>query len=207
MGGCGALMRGMANTFAAVGFPVVTFDMRGAGQSSGAATLTGQHEVKDVEAVCRFVNQTLQHSVILVGSSAGAPCDISAPAKENGDTNSDGWNAGAPIAGSALPALPQIRAYIGVGYVFGWWASILFGRHYKAVLDSDLPKLFIMGDKDGFTSVNQLTKRVASCKGLASMKIVPNVGHFELETEKYDQDVVDLIQSWLADNESSICGP
>lgn len=71
MGGCAALMRGMANCFAAVGFPVVTFDMRGAGKSTGSATFTGQHEVKDVIAVCEFVQATLQYSVILVGSSAG----------------------------------------------------------------------------------------------------------------------------------------
>jgi uncharacterized protein len=71
MGGCQALMRGMANCFAASGFPVVTFDMRGAGQSTGSATFTGKHEVKDVTTVCQFVQETLQHSVILVGSSAG----------------------------------------------------------------------------------------------------------------------------------------
>lgn len=46
MGGCQALMRGMANCFAAAGFPVVTFDMRGAGHSTGSATFTGKHEVR-----------------------------------------------------------------------------------------------------------------------------------------------------------------
>jgi pimeloyl-ACP methyl ester carboxylesterase len=65
------MMRGMANCFAASGFPVVTFDMRGAGKSTGSATFTGMHEVKDVAAVCTFVRETLQHCVILVGSSAG----------------------------------------------------------------------------------------------------------------------------------------
>ena len=72
MGGCQALMRGMANCFAASGFPVVTFDMRGAGKSTGSATFTGKREVKDVAAVCEFVENTLQHQVIIVGSSAGA---------------------------------------------------------------------------------------------------------------------------------------
>lgn len=71
MGGCQALMRGMANCFAASGFPVVTFDMRGAGKSTGAATFTGKRETKDVEAVCEFVENTLQHKAIIVGSSAG----------------------------------------------------------------------------------------------------------------------------------------
>jgi uncharacterized protein len=52
--------------------------------------------------------------------------------------------AGAPIAGSAVPALPCIKAYVGIGYTFGWLASWLFGRHYTAVLQSHVPKLFIM---------------------------------------------------------------
>ena len=33
--------------------------------------------------------------------------------------------------------------YVALGYVFGFWASILFSGHYKAVLESTKPKLFI----------------------------------------------------------------
>lgn len=36
-----------------------------------------------------------------------------------------------------------MRRYVAVGYVFGFWASVLFGRHYRAALDSPKPKLFI----------------------------------------------------------------
>jgi alpha/beta superfamily hydrolase len=34
-------------------------------------------------------------------------------------------------------------SYVALGYVFGFWASILFGGHYKAVLESTKPKLFV----------------------------------------------------------------
>jgi hypothetical protein len=40
-------------------------------------------------------------------------------------------------------ALGLSRRYVALGYVFGWWASILFSGHYRAVLDSAKPKLFI----------------------------------------------------------------
>lgn len=73
MGGCSALMRGMAVRVAEQGLPVVTFDQRGVGRSSGRSTFTGLHEVKDVEAVCKWAHETLKRDVILVGSSAGAP--------------------------------------------------------------------------------------------------------------------------------------
>lgn len=112
--------------------------------------------------------------------------------------------AGAPIAGSALTALPHVVAYIGIGYVFGRWASILFGGHYKAVIEADVPKFFIMGDSDGFTSMKQLESRVASCKGSTSVVIVPKVGHFELETDQYDSYITELITKWLIDNQASL---
>lgn len=54
------------------GHRAVTFDMRGAGRSTGRASLTGSSEVGDVVAVCRWVADTLKpRAVLLVGSSAG----------------------------------------------------------------------------------------------------------------------------------------
>ena len=94
---------------------------------------------------------------------------------------------GAPIAGSALDSSPSIIAYIGIGYTFGWWASVLFGCHYKAIIESLKPKLFIMGNNDGFTSLKQLDDVVKRSKGEASRIIVPDVGHFELEGPHYDE--------------------
>ena len=72
MGGCSALMRGMAASIACRGLPVITFDLRGVGRSTGRSTFTGSHEVKDVEAVCAWVHRSLDLRVLLVGSSAGA---------------------------------------------------------------------------------------------------------------------------------------
>jgi uncharacterized protein len=109
--------------------------------------------------------------------------------------------AGAPIAGSALRVVPGVVAYVGIGYVFGVWASILFGDHFRAVIEAEVPKFFIMGDNDGFTSVKQLQARVAACKGFASLVIVPNVGHFELETDQYDVYITELIINWLTENQ------
>ncbi|XP_073358186.1 uncharacterized protein [Aegilops tauschii subsp. strangulata] len=72
LGGVQGLLRDMAQGLAEQGHRAVTFDMRGAGRSTGRASLTGSSEVGDVVAVCRWVADTLKpHVVLLVGSSTG----------------------------------------------------------------------------------------------------------------------------------------
>lgn len=72
LGGCQALLRGMASGLAGRGIVAVTFDMRGAGKSTGRPSLTGFAEVKDVVAVCKWACDNLSlRRVLLVGSSAG----------------------------------------------------------------------------------------------------------------------------------------
>ena len=72
LGGCQGLLRGIAGGLADRGFRAVTFDMRGAGKSSGRPSLTGFAEIKDVTAVCNWVCANLSvNRILLVGSSAG----------------------------------------------------------------------------------------------------------------------------------------
>ncbi|KAK2632428.1 hypothetical protein EUGRSUZ_L01569 [Eucalyptus grandis] len=71
LGGCQALLRGIASELAGRGLPAVTFDMRGAGKSTGRPSLTGFAEVKDVIAVCKWACDNLSlRRILLVGSSA-----------------------------------------------------------------------------------------------------------------------------------------
>ena len=72
-----------------------------------------------------------------------------------------GCSAGAPMAGTAMAKLSNISGYIAVGYTFGYLSSIAFGRHYSFLISSSTPKLFIMGEKDEFTSVHQLEEMAA----------------------------------------------
>lgn len=72
LGGCQALMRGIACELSNKGFTSVTFDMRGVGKSTGRPSLTGFSEVDDVVSVCKCVSQNLSvNRILLVGSSAG----------------------------------------------------------------------------------------------------------------------------------------
>lgn len=72
LGGCQGLLRGIAGGLAERGYRAVTFDMRGAGKSTGRPSLTGFAEIKDVIAVCKWVCENLTADrIVLVGSSAG----------------------------------------------------------------------------------------------------------------------------------------
>eukprot|EP00850_Spirogloea_muscicola_P010695 SM000064S19717 [mRNA] locus=s64:104324:107347:+ [translate_table: standard] len=146
-----------------LGYTCITFDMRGVQRSTGRASLCGTREVDDVKAVCEWASATLQSDLLLVGSSAGAP-----------------------IAGAAVDRLKDVLGFVGIGYTFGFWSSILFGRHYKAILKSPKPKLFIMGTRDGFTTVKKLESKLKSAAGVTERHLIDGVGHFELEGFRFD---------------------
>eukprot|EP00921_Rhytidocystis_pertsovi_P002475 GHVQ01004259.1.p1 GENE.GHVQ01004259.1~~GHVQ01004259.1.p1 ORF type:complete len:281 (-),score=43.52 GHVQ01004259.1:415-1257(-) len=177
LGGCGQLMDGMARRLSNLGYPSITFDMRGVNESAGSCTLCGHSEVQDVVAVCRWAVQNLKaKNILLVGSSAGAP-----------------------IAGSAVDKVEEVKGFVGIGYVFGFAASLLFGGHYNNILQSKKPKLFISGDADGFTSVRQLNNYLLRASEPKSKFIVKGVGHFELEGPVYDKIVTERIDKFIQD--------
>ncbi|CAI5458405.1 unnamed protein product [Closterium sp. Yama58-4] len=164
---------------------VVTFDLRGAGRSTGHASFTGEPEVADVMVVCRWASDKYGQCILLLGSSEGerACCCCFRPRVGSllSLFPSISPRAGAPIARYA--ALP---VYVGVGYTFGLPSSLLFGSHYSTVLAWPGPKLFIMGAEDEFTSTKQLEVRAGKAAGVAKVSIVEGVGHFGLEGPAYD---------------------
>ena len=108
------------------------------------------------------------------------------------------------MAGTAMAKLSNISGYIAVGYTFGYLSSIAFGRHYSFLISSSTPKLFIMGEKDEFTSVHQLEGMAAKMRRAngsnVDVDIVGSIGHFELESPSYDHMVARKILDWLDKN-------
>ncbi|WCJ33998.1 alpha/beta-Hydrolases superfamily protein [Euphorbia peplus] len=175
LGGCQGLMQGIALRLSIKGFISVTFDMRGVGRSSGWSTLTGVNEIQDVVSVCNWVSQHLSvKNILLVGSSAGAT-----------------------IAGSAVEKVEEVKGFASIGYPFGKAASVIFGRHHRAILKSPKPKLFILGTNDEFTSIEQLEKKLRSAVGRVQAHFVVGVGHFEMEGPSYDARMADLIAAFI----------
>ncbi|KAH6794652.1 alpha/beta-Hydrolases superfamily protein [Perilla frutescens var. hirtella] len=176
LGGFQGLMKGIASGLADSGVTAVTFNMRGVGKSTGRASLTGFSEVDDVVSVCKWASQNLSgRRILLVGSSAGAP-----------------------IAGSAVDKIEEVIGYVSLGYPFGLTASILFGRHHKNVLQSPKPKLFVMGTRDGFTSVKQLENKLKNAAGRNQTHLIEGVSHFQMEGPAYDEQMVNLILEFIS---------
>ncbi|GER57136.1 alpha/beta-Hydrolases superfamily protein [Striga asiatica] len=176
LGGCQGLMRGIARRLAERGVAAMTFDMRGVGRSTGRASITGFAEVDDVVSVCKWASQNLTaRRIVLIGSSAGAP-----------------------IAGSALDKIDEVIGYVSLGYPFGFIASILFGRHHKAVLQSPKPKLFVMGTRDGFTSVKQLESKLKNAAGHNQIHLIEGVNHFQMEGPAYDEQMANVIVEFIS---------
>lgn len=155
------------------GLECLTFDLRGVGNSAGSATYTCVAEIQDAIGACAWVSTNLKKSCVLVGSSAGAA-----------------------IAGSALDKVGTCVGYIGIGYTFGKVAGLVFGSHFQAIVNSPKPKLFIMGDSDGFTSVKQLECKITSMVN-AQFSLIPGVGHFALESGNYTDNVAELIAKFV----------
>ncbi|KAF3787248.1 hypothetical protein EJ110_NYTH23545 [Nymphaea thermarum] len=106
------------------------------------------------------------------------------------------WSAA--IAGSAVDQEERVVGYVSLGYPFGLTASILFGRHNKAILQSSKPKLFVMGTRDGFTSVKQLENKLKSAAGRVETHLLEGVSHFQMEGPDFDSQMADLIDGFIA---------
>lgn len=105
---------------------------------------------------------------------------------------------GAPIAGSAVDQVEEVVGYVSLGYPFGLTASILFGRHHKAILKSPKPKLFVMGTRDGFTSVKQLENKLKSAAGRVETRLIEGASHFQMEGPAYDSQMANLIVKFIS---------
>ena len=173
LGGSGALMEGLARNMASLNYNSITFDLRGVGKSSGKSSWTNFTEVSDLKTVIDYVIKTYDKKILLVGSSAGAP-----------------------IIGYTLDYSPQIIGGTLIGMVWGVWASIVFSWSYENIEKSIKPKLFIIGDKDEFTSIAQYNNRITKIKGeLNDVKLIQGKNHFEIESPYYDK----TISKWIVE--------
>lgn len=177
MGGQGQLMEGMARIAAKKGFESVTFDLRGAGRSTGRSSWMNSNELSDVEAMINYVEGATSKDIFLVGSSGGAP-----------------------LAGAVLDKSHRIIGGMFIGYVWGFWASILFGWAYASIKASSKPKLFIVGTKDEFTSMDQYRMRIAQLSGDVNiMKVIDGKNHFEIEAPVYDKTMLDYLDEFISE--------
>jgi len=167
---------GLAEALACTsGARAFTFQMR---SGSGLWGLLSAHraEVSQVRAVCNWACARFpEEPLVLLGSSAGGP-----------------------IAGSALERLPSAAAFVAIGYTWGNFAALGFGRHFGPLRRASVPKLFMQGELDEFTAPATLERSAARCSGGTNdVLVIAGVGHFELEQPGYDKEVTRAVLEWL----------
>jgi hypothetical protein len=80
--------------------------------------------------------------------------------------------------------------------VWGFWSSLVFGWAYKYIEASTKAKLFVIGDKDEFTSVDQYEHRIKQLKGSRNeLNIIKDKNHFEIESPVFDAP----LSKWILD--------
>jgi hypothetical protein len=82
--------------------------------------------------------------------------------------------------------------------VWGFWVSIVFGWAYEAIRTSTKPKLFVVGDRDEFTSMSQYTYRIGLLEGeVNEMKLIEGKNHFEIEAPAYDATIIEWMHEFV----------
>lgn len=130
---------------------------------------------------------------------AGNGCEKGAPRK----LLLVGYSYGSLISTSASAdlGLSSVMATVSIAPPFGvqHWLLLFQSSHHmkKAAAITDMPRLFIMGDQDNFTSVDTFSKTVERDFATTVRKearIIENVDHF---FHRQEGEAVKLIGEWL----------
>ncbi|MEX2323293.1 MAG: alpha/beta fold hydrolase [Acidimicrobiia bacterium] len=144
------LMRSLANRLVERGFRVLRFNFRGVGQSEGGWS-GGDGEIRDVGAAVAFAREA--HPDLPFGLA--------------------GWSFGAVMALRWQAEHGDASPYVGVAPALAYDPSL------RMPTSDELPparRLFILGDRDQFCSVDELTTYAAGIG--AELEVFPGSDHF-----------------------------
>ena len=136
----------------AFGFPVLRFNFRGTGLSSGQHD-EGRGEVADVQAALAWLKQEFSLPIIFAGFSFGAATGLKAACPD-----------------------PDVRALISVGTPVEADGRIY---SFSFLRNCTRPKLFVSGDRDQYGPHDELEKLVAEAADPKELAFVPGDHFFE----------------------------
>ncbi|KXS20856.1 hypothetical protein M427DRAFT_94201, partial [Gonapodya prolifera JEL478] len=206
----------LAERLNSLGFACLRFNFRGIGRSTGWPTFRGTGETQDMLSVCRYLLWGTSSPPV----SEDEPGPANPPPIELGPSRDPvprpdrliivGYSYGSLQTFSAVSISPSIRArtrgIVAVAYPYGvLWALTLFdGSSYSSACAegcADVPKLFVMGDADNFTSADALREFVEDeVDGRKMCVILAGKDHFFGGEE---DDVCDIVEEWVTGLEQS----
>lgn len=146
-------------------FPVLRFNFRGTGRSEGV--YDGEAEVEDVNAALDWLDREYRRPLVVVGFSFGAAMALQA---------SCGRDIKA-LAALGLPTTAEGRRY-----------------HYPFLKNCSVPKLFLSGSRDQYTSAGELEQVIAAASEPKFTAFIPDADHFFTGQLKAMQQI---LASWL----------
>ncbi|KAJ3326621.1 hypothetical protein HDU76_012769 [Blyttiomyces sp. JEL0837] len=168
----------MYEHFSSQGFMTARFNFRGVGKSTGRSSFRGAGEMDDVMAVYRYVFSRVQSPkhVLLCGYSYGsmALCAVNSQ-------------------------IPECIGIISISYPAGVLWYLTFGNS-GTFLDGlkasppNLPKLFIIGSKDNFTSVKAFQTFLESVSDPKKSVVIDGADHFWGGLE---ESLVETVSHWM----------
>jgi len=136
-----------------LGWPVLRFNFRGVGHSQGRHD--GLAETGDVLAAMDWLSREFRLPLVVAGFSFGSAMALRAAA------SADERRQVRAVAALGLPVQPQGPAY-----------------HYAYLQNLTIPKLFLSGDRDQFSTPGQLAQVVASAAEPKRLILLPGGDHF-----------------------------
>ena len=138
------------NKFADNGITSLRFNFRGVGSSTGSYT-DGSGEISDVQACIDFLLRNLLCENIFL-------C---------------GYSYGAAIGCSTVNYSEKIIGYIAISFPWDF-----MGENYKALSQTNKPKLFIQGDRDNIAVYSKFETHFKSYSDPKTSKIIKGADHF-----------------------------
>eukprot|EP00164_Ancoracysta_twista_P009577 GFYU01014217.1.p1 GENE.GFYU01014217.1~~GFYU01014217.1.p1 ORF type:complete len:302 (+),score=40.90 GFYU01014217.1:253-1158(+) len=212
------------------GITTVRFNFRGVGESGGSKSFRGHSEQEDVYSVVKYMRTTAPPKSLSSiserdrASSGGSTLpqlqeELACPPR----IVLVGYSFGAIVSGASVVSIHEGRddshsfqfprdagrticGYVAIGYPMGMMAQVGLmhrGRMQEVLSHKALPKLFVCGDRDDFTSWETLENKVraerlkdsAAAANIACTK-VHDSNHF-FTTHHGLETLVDVVLDWV----------
>ena len=167
------------------GLACVNLSLRGVGTSGGECSWTGEGgEVEDVIAAADYAHDALSAEYVHLL----------------------GYSFGATVCGAAIDSRPFIGTYTAIAYPLGSWVCGLFGLgarllmhgHTRPLKESTRPKLFVLGTKDDFTTVDTLRRFCGRCMEPHEIKVYDDADHFSFVSSPFCEQVTAHVFEFVA---------
>ena len=182
-----------AQIFHDLGYHALMVDFRGQGGSSGNSTTLGMRESQDVGyAIQHAAKISLPQPYVLYGVSLGSAAILKAVKSDRAAIQPDAIILELPFAYLMNAVKTRMRAQnfptTGIAELLVFWGSVQHGQNgffhnpVNYAKSVTTPAMVLHGEKDRWTTIEEIEKLHQNLQGPKKLAIFPNAGHELLVT-------------------------